>query len=775
MSRRALSKGMAKLFCGAFGVTAFVALATVNASAADVVAPSPAPAVTTVPRQAPAGAPNVVLVLLDDVGFGAASTFGGVAKTPTLDLLASEGLRYNRFHTTAICSPTRASLLSGRNAHAINMGAVMNVADSRPGYIGVHARDAATIAEILRQSGYHTAAFGKWHQTPEWETSQAGPFDRWPTNQGFEKFYGFVGGETNQFEPTLIEGTTPIQRPDRPDYHLTEDLAERAIAWTRAQKSLTPDKPFFVYLAPGATHAPLHVPKHWIEQYRGQFDAGWDVMRQEILTRQKKLGVVPANTVLTPRPEGMPAWKTLSADEKKFSARLMETYAGFLAHTDHQIGRLVQSLKDSGEYDNTLFIYIVGDNGGSAEGGVAGSLNFMGTLQGIPEDQARMFARGDDAGGPDTYAQYSAAWAWGMNSPFPWMKTVGSHLGGIRNPMVVSWPNGIADKGGLRSQFGHVNDIAPTILEAAGLAAPAELNGVRQMPMNGESLVYSFADAKAPERHTTQYFEVFANRAIYHDGWMASAFHGRRPWDFASRAPERALEDDPWELYDLRSDFSQSKDLAAKEPQRLAEMKALFTREAQANQVLPLKGPVMGDPSLPSLSGNRTEFTYYPGFGGLPESAAPRMTNRSWSLTATIHVPPSGSRGVVAAIGGSEAGWSLHLDGQGRPTFTYKLFDLKTVNLVASEPLAPGKHRVQVDLDYDGGGYGEGADLSLRIGDKAVAEDRLPVTPRTFFSIIETFDVGHDTGSSPVRYPQGAAMGYPFEGGRIERVDLKLR
>ncbi|MBP8137000.1 MAG: arylsulfatase, partial [Candidatus Eisenbacteria bacterium] len=507
---------------------------------------SPAPPLQV---RAPVGAPNVVVVLLDDVGFGAAATFGGPAETPTLDALAHEGLRYNRFHTTGICSPTRASLLSGRNAHAVGIGAVMNSADERPGYTGVHAPDAATIAEVLRRNGYNTAAFGKWHQTADWEISQSGPFDRWPTGMGFEKFYGFFGGESDQFEPTLIEGTTPVLRPQGKGYHLTEDLAQRAIEWLQAQHSVTPDKPFFLYFAPGATHAPLQAPKAWIEKYRGRFDAGWDAIRPEILARQKRLGVVPANADLTARPAGLPAWDSLSADERKIAARLMEVYAGFLSHTDAQIGRLVQALKDGGEFGNTLFIYIVGDNGGSAEGGLKGSISYMGAIQGLPEDRVKTLSRLDSFGGPDTYAQYPSAWAWAMSTPLQWMKTVASHLGATRNPMVVTWPARIRDRGGLRSQFGHVNDILPTVLEAVGLEAPTVFHGIRQKPLDGTSLAYSFNEPQAPERHRTQYFEVYGHRALYHDGWMASAFHARLPWQVISR-DQKPFEADTWELYD---------------------------------------------------------------------------------------------------------------------------------------------------------------------------------------------------------------------------------
>ena len=762
---------------GAMGMAA-VAMIHAGAASAQDAAQAGAAVVPMAPplqAQAPKGAPNVVLVLLDDVGFGAAATFGGPSATPTLDTLAKDGLRYNRFHTTAICSPTRAALLSGRNAHAVGIGAVMNTADSRPGYRGVHARDAATIAKLLRDAGYNTAAFGKWHQTPDWEISQSGPFDRWPTGQGFEKFYGFIGGEIDQFEPTLVEGTTPILRPAGKDYHLTADLATRAVEWMHQQHALTPDKPFFLYFAPGATHAPLQVPREWIERYRGQFDGGWDALRVKILERQKKLGVVPADTKLTPRPEGMPAWDSLSADDKTIAARLMETYAAFLAHTDHEIGRLVQSLKDSGQYDNTLFIYIVGDNGGSPEGGLEGSINYMGKLQGVPEDRAKMLARLGDIGNADTYAHYNTAWAWALNSPFQWTKTIASHLGGTRNPMVVTWPRRIADKGGLRSQFGHVNDIAPTILEAAGLPAPAEVDGIKQMPMNGTSLVYSFGDAKAPERHTTQYFEVFGNRAIYHDGWMASAFHNRLPWATGMVTAEKPFENDTWELYDLRKDYSQSTDLAAKYPAKLEELKALFTREAAANQVLPLKGPTMGDAALPSLTGKRTAFTYYPGTVGVPEVGAPKMMNRSWDLTATVDIPASGAKGVVATIGGTAAGWSLYLDDQGKPRFTYRLFELKTADLAGAKPLAPGRHTLQVAFDYDGGGYGKGGTLRLLVDGQPAGQERLPASPPGFFSISETLDVGVDTGSAAGHYPADAAIGYPFAGGKIEKVDITLR
>ncbi len=740
-----------------------------------------APTAPPLQIRAPAGAPNVVLVLLDDVGFGAASTFGGPAETPVLDALAREGLRYNRFHTTGICSPTRAALLSGRNAHAVGIGAVLNTADERPGYMGVHAADAATIAEILRAHGYNTAAFGKWHQTPDWELSQSGPFDRWPTGQGFEKFYGFLGGETDEFEPTLVEGTTPIMRPASPDYHLTEDLADRAIGWMRAQHSVTPERPFFLYFAPGATHAPLQAPKAWIEKYRGHFDAGWDAIRPQILARQKQLGVVPGDAVLTARPDVYPAWESLSTRDRKIAARLMEVYAGYLSHTDAQIGRLVQALKDGGEFANTLFIYIVGDNGASPEGGLLGSLDYMGALTGMPEDRDRMLQRLEDFGGPATYAHYPVAWAWAMDTPFQWNKTVASHLGGTRNPMVVTWPKRIADRGGLRSQFGHVNDILPTVLEAVGLEAPTVFHGIRQKPLDGTSLAYSFDDARAPERHRMQYFEVFGHRAIYHDGWMASAarmtyirqsFSKDTSWVSGPHATP--FDADRWELYDLRNDFSQAHDLAAGEPGRLKALQALFMQEAARNQVLPLRGPVFGA-KLPSLTGDRKEFTYYPGALGIPEKGAPRFLNGSWTVVATLEVPTPGARGVIAAVGGSPAGWSLYIDGQGRPVFTYRAFEAGAVELSGDTALAPGRHVVQVDFDYDGGGYGKGGTFRLSLDGAPPGEARLAMTPPAFFSIDETFDIGIDRGSVVGHYPAGVAPGYPFGRGRIERVDIRLR
>lgn len=722
--------------------------------------------------KAPAGAPNILIVLLDDVGFGAASTFGGPIATPALDALAHEGLRYNRFHTTAICSPTRASLLTGRNPHATGIGAVENTVDERPGYSGFHTKDSATIAQILREHGYSTAAFGKWHQTPDWETSQSGPFDRWPTGEGFERFYGFMGGETDQFDPTLYDGTTPIMRPAGARYHLTEDMTDKAVSWLRTQHAVTPDKPMLLYFAPGATHAPFQAPREWIDRYKGKFDQGWDKMREEIFARQKRLGVIPADTVLTPRDARIPAWDSLTPDQKKIASRLMEVYAGFLAHTDAQIGKLIDALKANGEYDNTLIFYIVGDNGASGEGGLLGSADYMGALQGLPEPDAAKLAVLDRLGDRGTYAHYPAGWAWSMDTPFQWMKTVASHLGATRNPMVVSWPKRIADHGGLRSQFGHVNDIMPTILEAAGIPAPTTVDGIAQRPVDGTSLLYSFADAKAPERHTTQYFEVMGHRSLYHDGWMASAFHSRLPWSGLDLS-NKPFEADTWELYDLRHDYSQARNLAAKEPAKLAELQQLFTKIAAENQVLPLRNQTLPNrDALPSLAGGRTSITYPGGTRGVPESALPRIFNRSWSVTATVDTA-GGAKGVIAALGGSSAGWSMYLDAESRPAFTYRLFGLKTVTL-RGEPLGPGKHELRFDFNYDGAGFARGGGLVLSVDGKQAAADKVPASPPAIYTIDETFDVGIDRGSPVADYP-ASLPGYGFDGGAIEGVTISLR
>ena len=722
--------------------------------------------------KAPKGAPNVVVVLLDDVGFGASGAFGGPIATPALSQLASEGLRYNRFHTTSICSPTRASLLTGRNPHAVHMGAVMNTADDRPGYSGFQTKDAVGIAELLRRAGYNTAAFGKWHQAPDSETSPNGPFDRWPTGQGFEHFYGFIGGETDQFEPSLHEGTRLLPVPQRPGYHLTEDMAEQAIGWLNSQHSVEPDRPAFLYFAPGGTHAPLQPPREWVERYKGQFDQGWDKMREQIFARQKKLGVIPHDAVLTPRDPRLPAWSSLNADQHKVASRLMEIYAAFLAHTDAQVGRLADALKANGEFDNTLFIYVVGDNGGSPEGTVAGSVNYVASYQGMPETDELMLAQFDKLGGPGTNTHYPAGWAWAMNTPFQWTKTVASHLGGTRNGMVVTWPKRIgAAAGGLRSQFGHVNDITPTILEAIGMAAPEEVDGVGQTPMDGTSLIYSFADPKAPERHTTQYFEVFGNRAIYHNGWMASAFHGRVPWNMG-RQPVQNFADDKWELYDLTKDFSQSHDLAARYPAKLAEIKSVFDKEAARNNVLPLS-EIRTDSGLPSLSAGKTSASYKMGATGIPETALPRFAGKSWAVEASV-TSGAGTQGVVAAVGGSAGGWSLFIRPDGTPAATYRLFNIQSFEFAGAAPLAPGAHKLTLDFTSDGG-FGKGGTLRFMVDGQQTGTGRLVASPVASFSLDDAFGVGVDTGSMVGPYPAEPQAGFTFRGGRIDEVAIRTR
>ncbi len=722
---------------------------------------------------APEGAPNVVLVLLDDVGFGAASTFGGPVQTPALEALSDDGLRYNRFHTTAVCSPTRASLLTGRNAHTVNVGAVLNSANSYPGYQGILKKEAATVAQVLRQNGYSTSVFGKWHLAPMWESSPSGPFERWPTGVGFEKFYGFLGGETDQFEPTLYEGTTPVMRPAGDDYHVSEDLADQAIQWLRTQRAATPGKPFFLYFATGAAHAPLQVPRQWIDQYQGQFAGGWDQLREEIFATQKRLGVIPADAKLTPRPPELPAWDSLNADEQRVAERLMETFAGFLAHTDAQVGRLRDELKASGQYDNTIFIYVVGDNGSSGEGGPMGSINYMGMLQGLGESLATQLDRFEDIGGPDSYPQYNAGWAWALDTPFQWVKQVASHLGGMRNPMVVSWPAGIDDAGGLRSQFSHVNDIAPTLLEAAGIELPREVNGYAQLPFDGRSLLPSFADANAPEHKTTQLFEVHGHRSLYHDGWIVSARHDRIPWTVGLMMGPTPFEDDRWELYHLDEDFSQAVDLAETEPKKLAQMRRRFEKEARRLGIWPIRSSLDSRTPMPDLLAGRKQFIYQGSVVGIPEPSAPPIKHRSWQLEAALSIGEKPGRGVIATMGGTAAGWSLYLDAQGVPVFEYRIYELGKIRIAGDRPVQ-GNETLQLDFDYDGGGYSKGGTFTLRNGDTVIGSERVAATPLAYYSIDETFDVGIDTGSPAGAYPAGAAPGYALSGAEILQLRVSV-
>ncbi|HTO05497.1 MAG TPA: arylsulfatase [Myxococcota bacterium] len=722
--------------------------------------------------KAPDGAPNVIIFLIDDMGFGVASTFGGPVPMPTLEQLAQGGLRYNRFHTTSLCSPTRMALLTGRNHHQTNTGAIMEVATAFPGNTGVRPQSITPLAEILRQNGYSTGAFGKYHETPPWEISVSGPFDRWPTRSGFDKFYGFIGGETNQWAPLVYDGTVKAELPKDPNYHFTVDMTNHAIEWMRGTTALTPHKPFFMYFATGATHAPHHVPREWIDKFKGKFDQGWDKLREETLARQKALGVVPPDTKLAAKPAAIQDWDKLSADEKKLFARQMEVFAAFGAQTDEEIGRVIAALKDIGQLDNTLIFYIVGDNGTSAEGGMVGMFNESTYFNGVAESVTDQLKHYDTWGDPTTYPHMAAGWAVAGDTPFTWTKQIASNFGGTRNPMVISWPARIRQPG-LRSQFGHVVDVAPTVLEAAKLPQPKRVNGVAQTPMAGTSLLYTFDAPAAPERHTTQYFEMFGNRAIYHDGWIAATVH-RAPWEAAPRAP---LAKDTWELYDTRSDFSESTDLAAKNVPKLMELQHLFLQEALKYHVLPIddRGIERLDAEIagrPDLMGNRTSLTVYPGMTGIMEGAFLNIKNRSSSITAEVEIPQGGANGVILCQAGRFGGWTLYLHG-GKPTYTYNYVGLEQYTVEGSEAVAPGKATIRWDFVYDGGGRGKGGTGTLSVNGKKVGEGHIANTQANVFSVDEGVDVGLDEGT-PVTEVYGPEPGNHFTG-KIEKVTVELK
>jgi arylsulfatase len=706
--------------------------------------------------EAPKGAPNVLVILTDDVGFGAASTFGGPIATPTLDALAKEGLRYNEFHVTAMCSPTRAALLTGRNHHDVGSGHVTENANAFDGYTSIIPKSAATIAEILKDNGYATALIGKHHNTPTWETSQVGPFDHWPIGLGFQYFYGFLGGDTNQFSPSLYEGTTPVEPPhDDPTYHLERDLADHAIAWIHEQKSIAPDRPFFLYYATGATHAPHQAPKEWIDKFKGKFDQGWDKVREETLARQKALGVVPPNTQLTKRPDEIPSWDSLSADQKAVYARFMEVYAGFLAYSDHQIGRVIQTLRDMGQFDNTLVIFIEGDNGATGEGGDNGRLNELSFMNGIQEQIPDIKKRIDEIGGPKTYPEYPFGWAHAMNTPFQWCKQIASHFGGTRDGMVITWPARIKDKGGLRSQFHHVIDVAPTILDAIGIPAPTWVNGIQQKPIAGVSMVYSFDNPKAPSTRSTQYFELYGNRAIYHDGWVAAAGPVEMPW--AVGPVKKSIDDIKWELYHITDDYSEANDLAAKEPAKLRELQDLFWAEAARNHVLPiLFGKFSPGPPTPNLTRGQTSFVYYPNTPRVPLSDAPNLVNSSFVVEADATVPDGGTSGVLFTEGGRFGGQALYVLND-RLVYQYSLLDMAHTIVTSTEKIPSGAHKFAVDFKYDGGGMGKGALATLLVDGKPVGAGRIERTIPFIAGIDEGLSVGLDTGT-----PVGDDYTVPF-------------
>ncbi|MCE2749136.1 MAG: arylsulfatase [Rhodobacter sp.] len=724
------------------------------------------PAVT-----APEGAPNVLLVMLDDVGFGATSAFGGIIETPRLDALAAEGLRYNRFHTTAVCSPTRAALITGRNHHMAHTGVVMEMATGYDGYNSLLGKDMATIGEILKDNGYNTAWFGKNHNVSDWESTQAGPFDRWPTGLGFEKFYGFIGGVANNWRPALFDGTTPIEPAvGNPDYNLDYDLADQAIAWITMQQTVAPDKPFFAYIAPGAIHAPQHAKPEWIARYKGKFDMGWDEMREQIFARQKEMGIIPADAELTPRPEELPGWESMDARQKKVMARMMEVAAGQLSQADYNFGRVMDAIDALGEAGNTLVIFVIGDNGGSGEGTLQGVFNDMNIVSQSTETLDYLEANMNDMGSWKSSNLYGVPWAWATNTPFKWTKQVASHFGGTRNGLIVSWPERIKAHGEIRTQFTHVIDIVPTILEAAYLPEPVSVNGVDQSPIQGISMVYSFDDAAAESRRKTQYFEIFGNSGIYHDGWFAGTRPFRLPWSGVGTDVDVLTTE--WELYNISQDFSQAHNLAAEMPEKLREMQVRFYAEAAKNNVLPIQTSAaerFGEGIRPSLVGDRTSFTYTAGLKRIPEGAAPPIKNRTWSLTADVTLT-GGDSGVIATEGGILAGWALYFDA-GKPVFSYSFTNGERWRIAAEEPLPAGTHKIVMTFTYDGDGVGKGGDVTLAAGDRVVAEGRVERTVPFRFSTEETFDVGQDTGT-PVDLSYDVPAVFSGELGKVV-IDLK--
>lgn len=722
--------------------------------------------------KAPTGAPNVVIVLIDDIGFGHSSAFGGPIHMPTLEKLAANGLKYNRFHTTALCSPTRVALLTGRNHHVNNAGAIMELATGFPGNTGVRPLSVTPLAEILRQNGFSTAAFGKYHETAPWEVSVSGPYDRWPTHSGFDKFYGFIGGETNQWAPGIFDGTVRIETPRTPGYHFTVDMTDQAIRWVSAQQALTPDKPFYMYFATGATHAPHHVPKEWIEKYKGKFSGGWDKLREETFARQKQLGVIPADTKLTVRPKEIPAWDGMNADQKRLFERQMETFAGFAEHTDHEVGRLVAQLEAIGELDNTILFYIVGDNGASAEGGPEGTYNEMMALNGIVGKADQMMKHIDAWGDPTTFPHFAIGWAWAGNTPFQWTKQVASHFGGTRNGMVLHWPNRIKAKGEIRSQFHHVIDVAPTVLEAAKLPEPKTVNGIEQRPMDGVSMLYTVDDAKAKDRRTTQYFEMFGNRGIYHEGWVACTRHSI-PWLMAANPP---LNEDVWELYNVDKDFSQADNLAAQQPEKLKELQAVFMKEAIKNHVLPIddRRSERFNPAIagrPDLMGGRKSLTVYGGMTGMMENAFINVKGVHHTVTAEIEVKDAKTKGVIIAQAGYFGGWTLYMK-EGAVHHEYNFFGLERTNIAAPSPLAPGKHTIVYEFVPDEAKPGTGGKSIITIDKQKVAEGHIPKTQPFAFSADEGADVGEDgeTNVSP-DYKQGDNK---FTG-KIQKVVVEVK
>jgi arylsulfatase len=719
------------------------------------------------PVDAAKGSPNVLLILLDDVGFGMCSTFGGPVPTPHLDRLADNGLKYNRFHTTALCSPTRAALLAGRNHHSVGTGVIIEMGTGYPGYTGIIPRNTALVSQTLRDNGYATGMFGKWHNTPEPDISPAGPFDRWPTGLGFDYFYGFNQGETHQYYPTIYRNTTWVPQPKTPEqgYHFTADMTDEAIAWTRNLRAANPDKPWFNYFSTSGVHAPHHAPKEWREKFVGKFDHGWDKQRELTHARQLEMGIIPRGTKLTPRPKEIPAWDGQPADARKVYLKLMENYAAYMAYTDHEVGRLIESLRTSGELDNTLVMYIVGDNGASAEGGLEGTFSELASLLGIQLGLESTLKRIDEIGGPSSEPHVPVGWAWAMNAPFQWTKQVASHFGGTRNPMVVHWPQGIKAKGEIRQQFHHVIDVVPTILEACKIPEPKVVNGISQKPIEGVSMVYSFDEAKAKERRTTQYFELATNRAIYHEGWVACSRYGL-PWVTAGRGDGFVTA--PWELYNVNDDFSQADDLAAKMPDKLAELKSQFLQEAKKYDVLPLdpRFSERMDPRLRVSGIPRTSWTYFGNSVWLPEPIGPQIFPRGHTMTAELNVPKGGAEGVITCAGAFSAGWSLYVKG-GKPVFRYTFFDLADVTIPGTEALPEGKVILKTAFIPDGSPLGNGV-FKMFVNGKSAGEGSIK---RSIFRHgLEPFEVGRDSIT-----PVSPDYKSPSEfNGTIEKITFEL-
>ena len=719
----------------------------------------------------PKDAPNILLILIDDMGFGVSQTFGGPAKMPTIDALAKTGIRYNHFHTTSLCAPTRTALLSGRNHHMNNMGSITETATAFPGNTGSTPPESAPIAKVLRYNGYSTAMFGKNHETAAWEVSPSGPTDRWPTRKGFDKFYGFFGGETNQWAPLIYDGMTPVEIPEDPEYNFMTDMTDKAIEWVSFQQALTPDKPFFLYFAPGATHAPHHVPKKWIEKYKGKFDQGWDKLREETLARQIKQGIVPKGTKLAPKPKDIKDWDTLSSDEKRLFARQMETFAGFAEYADTEIGRLITKLEEMGELDNTLVIYIAGDNGTSAEGGMNGVVNEYTELNGVHETIENQLKYLDQWGNPKTYPHMAAGWAIASGAPFAWAKQVAGDFGGTRNGMVMRWPKHFKDSSVVRSQFAHVTDIVPTILEASKIPAPKYVDGIKQLPIQGKSLLYTFNAPTKAERHTSQYFEMFGNRGYYKDGWFARVVH-KKPW---SGTPERSLQDDVWELFDTKVDFSLAHNLADTHPTKLRELKKLFMKDASLNHVLPiddrsferLNSKIAG---RPDLMAGRTSITLADGMKDLGENVFINVKNTSYSIDADILFLSSKKDGVIIAQGGRFGGWSLFVN-KGKASYTYNFLGQTYTTVMDKNTLPEGKSNVRMEFKYDGGGAGKGGQATLFVNGKKVDSKRVNRTQPALFSMDETADVGID-GATPVDESYASTKG-KFSG-KVLKVTVSI-